>query len=157
MEPNMRFPRVNMRLTATTESRKKPRPRNVVKIRHRHRHCLSLSIFLVSSSERGRSSVKSASGLPPGYKKKQTFWGRSLYVTNDVTFMFKVEGRRGQKTHVLLDNLIWIINCDYGNDREDMNMIWRRKCSGSFLFFFSAAFKARLCPASVCLSLSVLW
>lgn len=72
MDPNIRFPLVNIKLTAMTESRKKTKPKNDVRTLHRHLHFLSFSIFFDKSSDLGTSSVKSASGLPPGYMKKKT-------------------------------------------------------------------------------------
>lgn len=71
MLPNIRLPLVSIRLTAITESRKKTKPRNDVSTRHRNLHFLSSRRRFDSSSERGTSSVKSASGLPPGWKRRR--------------------------------------------------------------------------------------
>ncbi|KAJ3648184.1 hypothetical protein Zmor_020005 [Zophobas morio] len=66
IEPNIRLPLVSIRLTAITERRKKIKPKKEVRRRQRQRHFLSCFMRLLSSSERGTSRVKSASGRPPG-------------------------------------------------------------------------------------------
>lgn len=71
IEPNIRLPLVNNKLTAITDNKKNTRHMKEVNKRHRQRHFLSSFIFFRNNSERGTSKVKSASGLPPGYKTKQ--------------------------------------------------------------------------------------
>lgn len=66
MLPNMRLPLVSTRLTTMTVSRKNSRLRKDVMMRHRFLNFLSRFIFICSCSARGRSSVKSDSGLVEG-------------------------------------------------------------------------------------------
>lgn len=64
MLPNILLPRVNIRLTAISDSKKNNSPKNDVTILQRNLHFFACFILRDSNSERGTSSVKSASGRP---------------------------------------------------------------------------------------------
>lgn len=69
MLPNMRFPRLNIKLNITTVIKKNAKLKNANMNRHRQRNFFSFCILIRNCSCRGTSSVKSVSGRADGYLK----------------------------------------------------------------------------------------
>ena len=89
IDPNIRCPLVNIRLTAITDRMKKTKPKNEVSSLQRHLHFLSAFMRFDSNSERGTSRVKSASGLPPGWKQREFILGAYNHSYNEIIDILK--------------------------------------------------------------------
>lgn len=77
MDPNIRFPLLNIKLNSTTVNKKNNKLKIAQNKRQRHRNFFSCCILTRNCSARGTSNVKSVSGRVDGCsgkikKKKQT-------------------------------------------------------------------------------------
>lgn len=71
MLPNMRFPRLNIKLNITTVNKKNTKLKNANIKRQRQRNFFSCCILMRNCSARGTSKVKSVSGRVDGYNREQ--------------------------------------------------------------------------------------